>query len=147
MTDHIIKTAQLAAPIEKVWRAISDPTEFGAWFRVELDGPFTVGETTTGRMTYPGHEGEPWLSTTTRLEPPHHLAFTWPHPTEGQIDLNEAPRTLVEFQLQAIPGGTQLTITESGFDALPKDQRVTAMRNNEGGWNIQARHLAAHVES
>ena len=36
-------------------------------------------------------------------------------------DLDEAnqPTTLVEFRLEAIPSGTRLVISESGFSALP----------------------------
>ncbi len=45
MTDRIEKTIDVKAPIERVWRALTDHKEFGAWFRVKLDGP----------------EGAPWL--------------------------------------------------------------------------------------
>ena len=33
MTDTITKTTLVNAPIDKVWRAVSDHREFGAWFR------------------------------------------------------------------------------------------------------------------
>jgi len=146
MSDSIHKTIFLRAPIERVWRAITDHREFGAWFRVALDGPFIVGEVTTGKMTYPGHEGAPWSSTTTRMERPNHFAFTWPHADGGEANLPGAPTMLVEFHLEPAGEGTQLTITESGFDALPPDRRASMMRGNETGWDIQSGHIAAHVE-
>ena len=82
MTDRIEKTVELAAPIDRVWRAITDHEEFGAWFRVKLDGPFHLGEPSTGRITYPGAEHYKWEAQVTRMEPPHHFAFTWPHPAD-----------------------------------------------------------------
>ena len=40
MAEHIIRSVELGAPISRVWRALTDPKEFGQWFRVKLDGPF-----------------------------------------------------------------------------------------------------------
>ena len=40
MTDRIEKTVELKAPVSRVWKALTDHKEFGAWFRVNLDGPF-----------------------------------------------------------------------------------------------------------
>jgi uncharacterized protein YndB with AHSA1/START domain len=146
MSDRIQKTIVLRAPIDRVWQAITDHREFGAWFRVDLDNPFVVGGVTSGKMTYPGHEGAPWSSTTTRMEAPNHFAFTWPHAGGGEADLAEAPTTLVEFYLEPAGEGTRLIITESGFDALPPDRRASVMRGNDKGWDIQSGHIAAHVE-
>src|SRR5437763_197915 len=38
-TDAIRKDIVLKAPRDRVWRALSDPAEFGAWFKVDLSGP------------------------------------------------------------------------------------------------------------
>jgi hypothetical protein len=56
----------------------------------------------------------------------------------------ESP-TLVEFILEPILDGTQLTIVESGFDALPAHRRDLAFRMNDGGWAIQVQNIAQHV--
>lgn len=146
--DRIEKTVDLEAPIERVWRAITDHEEFGAWFRVKLDGPFAVGQVTTGHITYEGYEHMKWRSTVECMEAPHRFAFTWPHPEDpaDEESLIGAPETRVEFRLEAIPGGTRLTIIESGFEALPADRRATAMRENEGGWETQTGNIKSHVE-
>ena len=39
MSDRIEKTVELAAPVSRVWRALTDHREFGTWFRVRLEGP------------------------------------------------------------------------------------------------------------
>ena len=40
--DRIEKVVDLAAPVSRVWRALTDHEEFGQWFRVRLDGPFKL---------------------------------------------------------------------------------------------------------
>ena len=146
MSDFIRKSTILAAPIDRVWNAIIDPEQFGSWFRVRLDGPFTPGQRTTGNMTYPGYEHARWESFTETVEPPHCLRFSWSHPAdETAPDPQSDPRTLVEFLLEPVDGGTRLTITESGFDSMPADVRETAYRRNEGGWEIQVANITEHV--
>jgi hypothetical protein len=53
---------------------------------------------------------------------------------------------LIEFRLEPKDGGTVLTVTETGFDAIPKDRRLEAYRMNEGGWTIQMKNIENHVE-
>lgn len=145
MTDRIERSVDIGAPIERVWRAISDPAEFGAWFRVRLDGPFEAGTEQTGQMTYPGYEHYPWKARIVAVEPPHRLAFDWPHMDGSQQVREDWPWTRVEFRLAPHGTGTRVTITESGFDALPAEVRDTNYRQNDRGWEEQARNIAAHV--
>jgi uncharacterized protein YndB with AHSA1/START domain len=49
-TDRIEKKILLRAPLERVWRAVSDAREFGSWFGIDFDGPFAPGGRVTGRM-------------------------------------------------------------------------------------------------
>ena len=49
-TDRIEKSAVLRAPLSRVWAAISDAQQFGAWFGVALDGPFETGTRLHGRI-------------------------------------------------------------------------------------------------
>lgn len=147
MSDRIEKTIDLNAPVERVWRALTDHREFGAWFRVALDGPFVLGQDSTGRITSPGYEHYRWRATVTAMDAPRLFAFRWPHPADPAVDSPDDPTTLVEFRLAPIPSGTRLTIVESGFDALPPDRRATAMRDNDQGWAQQAGNIRAHVES
>lgn len=44
-----------------------------------------------------------------------------------------------------VPGGTRLTIVESGFDGIPLTRRLEAFRGNTGGWDPQAENIARHV--
>lgn len=149
MEDKIERTVDLKAPIQRVWRAITDHEEFGTWFRVKLDGPFRVGQTTTGQITYEGYEHLKWISTVERMDAPHQFVFTWPNPenADDEQELSSAPEMRVEFRLNEITGGTRLTIIESGFSALPANRRAKAMQENEGGWDIQVGNIQSYVES
>jgi uncharacterized protein YndB with AHSA1/START domain len=146
--DRIEKIIEMDAPVARVGRALTDHEEFGQWFRVKLDGPFKAGKVSTGRMTYPGFEGWPWLATVERMEPERLFSFRWhDYDTKSGVPIAQQPTTLVEFRLRAIPRGTRLTITESGFSAIPDPRRLEVIRGNTEGWNIQASNIAAHVAS
>ena len=148
MTDRIEKTVELGAPVERVWRALTDPEQFGAWFRVKLDGGFTVGETTRGHVTYAGYEHLRWEAVTVALEPMRLFAFTWhPAAVDPSVDYSQEPPTRVEFRLEPSGAGTRLTIVESGFDALPAHRGEEAMRMNDRGWTIQAENIKTYVQS
>lgn len=146
MVDTIVKVIELKAPLSRVWRAISDHKEFGQWFRVKLDGPFKPGSVSTGKMTFPGYEDYPWRAIVERMEPQRLFSFRWHDYNEKSgVDLAEQATTLVEFRLEPTAEGTRLTITESGFEALPDHRRIEVLRDNTEGWNIQANNIAAHV--
>ncbi|MGH6992923.1 MAG: SRPBCC family protein [Caulobacteraceae bacterium] len=146
MSDTIEKTVTLKAPIERVWRALTDHREFGDWFRVALEGPFQVGEASRGHITYPGYEHLKWEAKTTRMDEPERFAFAWhPYAVDPDADYSAEPPTLVEFRLRREGEGTRLTLTESGFDALPAERRDLAFRMNEGGWTQQVENIRAFV--
>jgi len=147
MKDSIEKVITLSAPVSRVWRALTDYREFGQWFRVDLEGPFEVGKVTVGKITYPGYEHMVWEALVEHMEPEHRFEFIWPDRGENDDrDFEEIPKTRVSFRLEPSGAGTRLTLTESGFGALPDGSGLEALRRNTEGWNIQAEHIAAHVD-
>jgi len=145
--DRIEKVVELAAPVARVWRALTDYQEFGAWFRVQLDGPFTVGETSTGTMTTPGYEHVEWVSVTEKIEHERLFAFSWPPSAiDPDTQYDAAAKVRVEFLLEPIERGTRLTITETGFQQFPDSKRLEVLRSNIEGWDIQAQNVATYVE-
>ena len=78
-----------------------------------------------------------------RVEPMRVLSFRW-HP--GANDhAEDDPMTLVEFELEAVPGGTRLRITESGFDRIPVARRAEAFSGNEQGWTMQLKLIERYL--
>ncbi|WPZ32533.1 SRPBCC family protein [Thalassobaculum sp. OXR-137] len=152
MTDRIVKQVDLKAPVSRVWEALTDHVKFGEWFRVRLDQPFVPGADSTGQMTYPGYEHMPWFATVERMEPQRLFSFRWHHADgDDGSTLTDEPATLVEFRLEPLPGGagegTRLTITESGFEAIPDPRRLEILRGNTRGWEMQAENLKAYVDA
>ena len=146
MSNTIEKRIELNAPVSKVWRALTDYREFGEWFRVKLDGPFVLGEISTGHITYPGYEHLKWEAAVQKMEPERLFSFTWhPYAVDPDFDYSNEPVTLVEFRLEPKDKGTVLYLTESGFDALPKDRRFEAFRMNEDGWTEQMANIENHL--
>ena len=147
MGNRIVKIVDLKAPVSRVWRALTDHEQFGEWFRVKLDGPFEVGGLSTGHMVYPGYENYPWRAVVVRMEPERLFSFSWHDFDETSgVDVADQPTMLVEFRLEPTAEGARLTITESGFEALPDPRRLEVLRGNTEGWNIQAKNIADYVE-
>lgn len=146
---RIEKTTVLPAPRPRVWEAIADAQKFGAWFGVRFDQPFAEGQAMTGQIVPTAvdpeiaklqapHTGTPFHCTVDAIAPRHRFAFRWhPFAIDPAVDYTQEPTTLVEFLLSEVPGGTQLTITESGFEGLPVERRVKAFEANAGGWAAQ----------
>jgi len=150
-TDRIEKQILLRAPLARVWRAISDAEQFGSWFGVAFDAPFSPGARMLGRIVptkvdpeiaamQEPHAGKPFECTIERMEPERLFSFRWhPFAVEPGVDYSKEPTTLVVFALEEVQGGTLLTITESGFDGIPLERRAKAFAANDGGWAAQAR--------
>jgi uncharacterized protein YndB with AHSA1/START domain len=146
MTDRIEKQIELKAPVERVRRALTDFREFGQWFRVMLENPFIPGQHTRGNITHPGYEHLRMDVLVERMEAPTLFSYYWhPYAIDPAVDYSQEPSTLVEFRLEAIPGGTLLRVSESGFDRLPAHRRDEAFRMNEGGWTQQLHNIEQHV--
>ena len=147
-TDRIEKKILLHAPRKRVWRALSDSTEFGTWFGMKFDGPFVPGAVMRGAIVgtkvnaeiakaqkeYEGMSGE---ITIERIEPERLFSFRWhPFAVERGVDYSAEPTTLIVFTLEETPDGVLLTVTESGFAQIPLERRSKAFTANEQGWTM-----------
>lgn len=122
--------------------------EFGTWFGMKFDGPFTPGARV--RATVVGttvdaevakaqkqYEGIVFEITIDRMEPERLFSFRWhPGPAERGGDYSHEPTTLVVFTLEEVANGVMLTVTESGFDQIPLERRAKAFQANEQGWGM-----------
>lgn len=146
--DRIEKKILLRAPLKRVWRALSDSREFGTWFGVKFDAPFTPGALIRGKVVGSAvdaevaklqtqHEHPPFEITIDRMEPERLFSFRWhPYAVEPNVDYSKEPTTLIEFILEEVSGGVMLTVTESGFDQIPLARRGKAFTANEQGWGM-----------
>ena len=120
----------IEAPVEVVWRTITEPDQMSQWFadRVQL----VVEPGALGFMEF-GDQGGPVVVET--VDPPTRFSFRWNHPREE--DPVAGNSMLVEFTL--IPEGderTRLRVVESGHELLAWPGAVK-QRNagvHLGGW-------------
>lgn len=145
-TDRIEKEIVVQAPRAKVWRALTDFKEFGKWFQAEMKDPFVAGAPSKGRITHPGYEHLIIEVQVERMEPEHLFSWRWhPYAVDPKNDYSSEPTTLVVFELDEIPEGTRLKLTESGFDRIPLARRSEAFRMNSNGWAQQVHNIARYV--
>jgi uncharacterized protein YndB with AHSA1/START domain len=156
-TDRIEKKIQLRASLQRVWRAVSDSTEFGSWFGMKFDGPFVPGTTIRGVImpttvdpvaadSQKEYEGTPVEILVEQMEPEKLFSFRWhPFAVERDVDYNAEPTTLVAFELEESTDGTLLTVTESGFDSIPLARRAKAFAANEAGWAAQMKLIEEYL--
>lgn len=145
-TDRIEKEILLAAPRERVWRALTDAREFSQWFGVRLESDFAPGAEVAGAITIRGYEhvtARMWVET---MDAPTRFAFRWhPHAIDAGVDYSKEPTTLVTFTLEEADAGTLLRVVESGFDAIPATRRAAAFQGNSKGWEGQLENVRRHV--
>src|ERR1700691_1294653 len=156
-TDRIEKKALLHAPLKRVWRAISDSTEFGSWFGVRFDGPFAPGAVMRGIIVpttvdaevakaQKAYEGKAFEIIIEQIEPERLFSFRWhPYAVEPGVDYSAEPTTLVAFTLEEAADRVMLTLTESGFDRIPLGRRAKAFASNDGGWAAQMKLIALYL--
>lgn len=156
-TDRIEKQILLKAPLARVWRAISDSTEFGTWFGMKFDGPFAPGARMRGTIVptqvdpevasaQKKYEGTPFEITIEQIEPQRLFSLRWhPGAVDPNVDYSQEPNTLVVFELKETSEGVLLTLTESGFDGIPLERRAQAFAQNERGWTLQMKLIEAYL--
>jgi uncharacterized protein YndB with AHSA1/START domain len=150
-TDRIEEQVLLRAPRARVWRALTNAEELGAWFGANLGGAtIAPGAHIVGRITLPNFDHVPFDIVIDEMVPERRFAWRW-HPAaiERGVDYSDEPRTLVAFTLEDAPDGcTLVRVEETGFDALPAERRASAFKMNSGGWRGQlGKRLPAYLET
>jgi len=156
-TDRIEKKILLRAPLARVWRALSDSAEFGAWFGMRFTAPFAPGAVMRGVIVpttvnaqvaaaQKPYEGIQFDITIEQMEPERLFSFRWhPGAVDPAYDYTGEPTTLVAFTLEDTPDGVLLTVTESGFDRIPLERRLKAFTANEQGWTMVVTLIADYL--
>ena len=146
MTQDTTRTVkdeiEIAAPVEAVWRALTEAGELMNWFPLDA------------RVT-PGAGGEIWLSWEDLCvewpqkiqlwEPNKHLRTTYTKPVEQVAGKPPTPVEIaIDFHLESKAGGTVLRVVHSGFGADASwDQEYHGVRL---GWRYELQALQFYLE-
>jgi len=139
-SDSIEEQVLLRAPRARVWRALTNPDELGAWFGANIKGAtIAPGAHIIGHMTIPGYEHVPFDVVVDEMVAEQRFAWRWhPNALDTATDYSKEPRTLVAFTLEDAPDGcTLIRVVESGFNGLPESRRSVAFLGNSRGWSGQ----------
>jgi uncharacterized protein YndB with AHSA1/START domain len=136
----IERSIWIAAPRERVWRAITDPEQIGKWFSPGTKWGGT-GLEVGGRMFVldPESGAEMYAQVVEAVEPPYRLVTS---------SMPEPPETVhvTTWQLEEENGGTRLVLTHSGYELEPVETRAINMEQNTFGFGMMLENLAASVE-
>ena len=139
-TFSVRRRIRIAAPIEKVWQAVTVPEYISSWFgRTVLDGHGV------GTITWPERYDIPIR--VEAIDEPHMVSYRWCNDdalgsAPSQID--DGHSTVFTFTLESVAGGTELTVVESGFDATSAP--LENLENHRLGWNGELDKLVALLE-
>lgn len=131
----------IAAPRERVWRAVTDPAQLENWFSPGTSWKLTALEA-GGRLFIPDPEtgAETNVQVIELVDPPQRFVSHSLSETPGSSEVTA-------YLLQEERGGTRLTITNSGYNLLPDDERWSTMEQNAFGFGMMLENLRAYVES
>lgn len=142
-TFTVRRTIRIAADIAKVWSTVTEPQHISRWFgEVVLDG---AGVGSQGTISWPDHGGLPIR--VEAIDPPRMVSYRWGNDDASAVvpsRIDEAHSTVFTFTLQPLPGGTQLTVVESGFETT--SDPVANLESHRTGWDSELDQLVALLE-
>lgn len=135
---HVARDIVIDAPVEVVWRTITEPDQISLWFADKVDLEIRPGA--RGFLGF-GEQGGP--VTVETVDPPSCFSFRWNAPAGEEPAAGNS--LLVEFTLAAEGDGTRLRVVEHGLGLLPwpdeEKQRYADEHNH--GWGEFLDRLAA----
>jgi uncharacterized protein YndB with AHSA1/START domain len=145
---RIDRTIEINAPPRRVWRALTDPAEFSAWFKVTIEGTIAQGSEVQMTSTHAGYEGQRFTVWFVELTPPKRLVWQW-HPGEvdKSVNYSREPRTTVTFVLEPSGSGTKVILSETGFDEISLERRARVFADNSQGWAEVLTWLQTHAQA
>lgn len=115
---RVVREVRYPHPPERVWRALTDPSELSAWL---MPNDFTAEEGARFRLDARPDHPEPFDCEVLEIDPPRRLRTRWV--------VRGAPTT-VTFELRADDGGTVLRVEHDG---LPTAEQPKF----DGGWGTK----------
>lgn len=124
----IVKTLFLKAPPEHVWKFLTKADQMALWFMRGADDLAEGGDYVLVTNSY-GKEGDVVISgKVLELKKPERLVHTFTHKMMKGVE------TTCTWTLEAVKGGTILTLVHEGWEKLEEDAFGLAA-NHDSGWD------------
>jgi len=139
----IEKEVVIEAPLEVVWRLVTDPEQIRQWFADEAEVELRVGG--NGRLRF--KSGDSYQLQVEALEPFRRFAFRWVQPEGSPARADNS--MLVEFLLEPEGSGTRLRVVESGFDTIDWSdaEKTKYSEGHSRGWHVILGRLRDYASS
>ena len=121
----VVVSWSFQAPIEAVWRGLTDPALLSRWLGTAVETDIRTG----GRLVIDHGEGQLSRSEVIEAEAPHRLTMTWEFPGE--------PRSRVAVELRESDEGAAAKLTHTGPDLAA---------SYGPGWTTHLTYLEAAVQ-
>ena len=143
MQNVITREITIQATQEAIYRAIADAEQVIKWFPEAIEGDYSVGQQPI--FSFGDHGKNQVLIEEAR--PNDYFAYRWvPGANHFLGDVRSVPNTLVEFRIsEETNGECTLTLTESGFAALPPEMIDSAFQQNSNGWEFMLGRLQTYL--
>ncbi|TWD82832.1 uncharacterized protein YndB with AHSA1/START domain [Kribbella amoyensis] len=140
-TFSVRRTIHISAPLEKVWRTVTEPALVSQWFgQLALTG---TGAGALGTIGWPDERRAPIRVET--FNPRSEVSYRWCNAEDPLPEtLDEQRSTVFTFTLEATSSGTQLTVVETGFERTSDPAQV--MADHREGWDGELDKLVALLE-
>lgn len=142
-TFSVRRTIRIAAPIEKVWTAVTEAEHISKWFgHTVLDG---TGAGASGSITFPDYGTVPLR--VEAMDAPRMVSYRWGNDDAAEqrpdtVDTDHS--TVFTFTLEQVSDGTELTVVETGFDRT--SDPAANMASHAEGWVSELDKLVALLE-
>jgi uncharacterized protein YndB with AHSA1/START domain len=136
--QRIEREILIDAPVEVVWRVITEPEHISGWFSDSVELDLTPGGKAT--LRWDGHGTV--YGRVERVEPPRFFSYRW------MVEPGTDNWTLVEFSLSEEGSeSTRLTVVESGWPelAVPDDEKQRHADEHRRGWELELGDLVEYL--
>ena len=142
LQDVIEREVVINAPKNRVFQAISEPSQIVNWFPNAVEGKLETGERAVLDF---GKSGKAKIYIVA-VTPDDYFAYRWIPGSnthlEGIVgDILEQANTLVEFRLEEFDGKTKVVLKETGFASLPSETYERVFGENSQGWDFMLGRL------
>ncbi len=135
--SSVVRSIWIAAPRERVWDAITDSQQLQQWW----GDYWEISAVEVGATVKFGEPEDFMLAAVSVVDPPREFGIQWP--PQEQYHMIDITTT---FLLDEENNGTRITVTETGFDALPDDIRQKRYDQTASGYETVLKDLKELVE-
>jgi len=143
MTTYTIeRDIEIDAPVEVVWRTITEPDQIRRWLCDSVEVEPQSGA--RGTLTFERDDDEPLVVnlTVVAVEPHRLYSFRWCYPSG--VRAMPANSVLVTFTLVSVgEERTRLRVEETGLDGVdwPDAEKGTYVQSHQDGWQTRGEIL------